>query len=128
VRVKVRTDYKRCYQGSFCSEMGVFLVIYYIRLQTVKTGKNRKYGRRLKKGHQKFSTSIWKFFPKKGHSKILVRKFFSVPPNSAPKSPPMLEHIQKKCCGVLDFGASIDFGRTLRIFRLLQHEKIHFGG
>jgi len=43
-----------------------------------------------KKGHQKFSVLKWKFFPKKGHSKTLVREIFSRPPKVGAKSPPMV--------------------------------------
>src|SRR6218665_2731485 len=37
-----------------------------------------------KKGYQKFSALKWKFLPKKGHFKTLVREIVSRPPKSAP--------------------------------------------
>jgi len=85
MRVKVRTEYKNCHKGSFCSEIEVSLVrkraIYVI--YKISDSKDRQ------KNRQNQAKIRWKFFPKKGYLKIWSAKSFSVLLKLGAKSPPM---------------------------------------
>src|SRR6218665_3355075 len=73
------------------------MVVYNIR-STVETGKNRQ----LNKGHQKVSTSNWKFsqfFPKRVIRKLFGLRIFPRPPKLGAKSSPMVSiHLYSASC------------------------------
>src|SRR6218665_1486883 len=71
----------------FLKERGLWLrkgyICYILEFQTLKTGKNRQ-----KLSMTKKKVIKWNCFPKKGHSKMLVRQIFVRPPKLGAKSPP----------------------------------------